>query len=581
MIKKINYIFDKKQKKGLAYLLVLVVIGAFLELMGVTIILPFINAIMTPDKMMANPTVKKLCDVFGINSATQLILILVVCIIIIYIVKNLYLMLMYDIQYRFVYSNQHKLSNRMMKCYMDQPYTYHLTHNSADLIRNIMSDTMSFFSAVQGILQLITEMSVCIAIAVFLFITDKMITIGICALLIIFLLAFLRTLQKKIKYMGMESRKYNAAVNKCILQGLEGIKETKVMGREEYFENLFDENYKNFSECQRKYFVLSLFPKPITESVCIIGMMIIIGIKVYSGADVTQFVPTMAVFAMAAFRMLPSFNRITNSVSTIIFNWASVGALYEDIREIDQIYEKGKRVDTGNELNFKQKIEIKNVSFHYPDAETNVLQDITLEIPKNSSVGLIGASGQGKSTLVNIILGLLDPQAGAICVDGKDIRSASGAWHDKIGYIPQSIYLLDETIRSNVAYGISEDQIDDEKIWKALDDAQMKEFVQELENGLDTVVGERGTRLSGGQIQRIGIARALYHDPEVLIFDEATSALDSETERAVMNAVNQLLGTKTMIIIAHRLSTIKNCNYIYEIVDGDAKLVDKRTIFAE
>jgi len=573
ILKKINYIFDKNQKLSVFFLLVLIIIGAFLELLGVSIILPFVNAILEPERLMANQFVSIVCSWIHVRDVDQLVLWIVFAIIMIYIGKNLFLIFMYNKQYSFVYDNCGKLSRRMMKCYMEQPYAYHLKHNSAELIRNIMHDTMAFFSVVQGLLQLTTEVCVCIVLAVFLFAQDVFVTISLCILLILLMVIFLRALQKKIKEMGMESRRYDAIVNKNVLQGLAGIKEVKVLNREKYFIDEFGNNYIRFSEVQRKYQVYSIIPKPVTETVCIVGIMTTIAIKIVMGGNPEALVSIMATFAIAAFRLLPSFNRITNSISTIIFNLPAVGALYEDLKGIDEF----QQLEFVNEkitkdLPFEKEIVFEQVSFSYPDTNKKVIDGVSLTIPKNKSVAFIGPSGEGKTTLADILLGIHEPQHGSIKVDGKDITKYKKAWHEKLGYIPQGIYLMDDTIRNNVLFGIPGKYADEAAIWKSLEDAQIKEFVLSLEDGLDTIVGERGTRLSGGQMQRIGIARALYQNPEILVLDEATSALDNDTEKAVMDAIAQLAGKKTLVIIAHRLSTIRDCDYVYEVKGGKAVL---------
>lgn len=306
---------------------------------------------------------------------------------------------------------------------------------------------------------------------------------------------------------------------------------------------------------------------------CVTGLLIVVIVRLLLGVELNGFVSTLSVFAIAAFRMLPSFNRITNSMNTVMFNRTAVDKIYHDLQQAEKyLNEPGILEDSG--INFENEICLENVSFTYPEAESPILENANLKIQKNKSIAFIGASGAGKTTLADLILGILIPQSGKVSVDGKDIQENMNSWHKKIGYIPQSIYIMDDTLRNNIAFGVKERLIDDNRIWRALEKAQLKEFVETLEGGLDTNIGEGGMRLSGGQKQRVGIARVLYNDPEILVLDEATSALDTETESALMGAIDSFSGEKTLIIIAHRLSTVKNCDTIYKI--ENCKIVEDK-----
>ena len=312
-----------------------------------------------------------------------------------------------------------------------------------------------------------------------------------------------------------------------------------------------------------------MIPKPIMETLCITAVMLAIILKLLNGAEGTRFITTISAFAVAAFRLLPSFNRITNYVSVILFNFPAFEAVYHDLKKIDEISKSNYGiVEKGEEiLPLNDCIRMKDVSYKYPSGENFVLKNVNVEIKKNESVALIGPSGAGKTTLADLILGALEPTEGAIYIDETNAFEHLWAWQKNVGYIPQNIYLMDDTIRNNIIYG-AETDIDDERLMRAVEEAQLKEFVETLSEGLDTEIGERGIRLSGGQRQRIGIARALYTNPQVLVLDEATSALDNDTEKAVMEAIDCLAGTKTLIIIAHRLSTVENCDIKYEVKDG-------------
>ena len=309
------------------------------------------------------------------------------------------------------------------------------------------------------------------------------------------------------------------------------------------------------------------------EMVFVAALLMVIIVKLLMGTHSEYFVATLSVFAIAAFRLMPSINRITNYMSILMFTKSSVSKVYCDLQEVEKLEKEGLSADDFADMELKETIEIRDLIFRYPDADSNVLENINFTIKKNQSVALIGPSGAGKSTLADILLGVLEPTQGTVFVDGKDIRGHIKDWHRRIGYIPQSIYLMDASIKENIAFGIGKDQIDEIRIERVLEEAQLKEFVDKLPEGLETVIGEGGVRLSGGQRQRIGIARALYNDPDLLVLDEATSALDNNTEKAVMEAIDKLAGSKTLIIIAHRLTTIQNCDIVYEVKDKQVKKV--------
>lgn len=566
LIHKINYIFNRKQKIRLIQLLIIIVIGAFFELFGVSAILPFIDVILNPMSIKSTSYLKFIYDLFDFQSVNSFIVFLGVCLIVVYIIKNVYVALMYDAQYRFTYRNQCRISSKLLETYLKESYLFHVEHNSAELLRNVNCDVSVFFQVVLGILQLFTEVSVCFVLVIFLMFQDIAITIGVSVLLAVFALGFMKLFRKKLNDMGLKSRKYQADMNKWMLQAMGGIKEIKVMERESFFADKYSNAYYLYAESQRKYSLLGILPRPVLEMVCVTGLLLVVIIRLLCGVEMDNFIPTLSVFAIAAFRMLPSFNRITNNMNIVMFNRTAVDRIYQDLKHAEQ-YGKENAVDKQEkkEISFEKEISVEKVGFRYPQSENMVLQEANLKILKNKSVAFIGPSGAGKTTLADLVLGILKPQMGKVLIDGKDIQLAMQSWHEQIGYIPQSIYIMDDTLRNNVAFGIDDEQIDDEKIWRALEEAQLKDFVKTLENGLDTNIGEGGMRLSGGQRQRIGIARVLYNDPEVLVLDEATSALDTETEAAVMEAINSFNGNKTLIIIAHRLSTTKNCDIVFKV----------------
>ena len=570
MLKKINYVLDRKQKINLGILLIIIFIGAFVELLGVSAVMPLINVAMQPETIHEKWYFILISKYTGITDANQMVLFLAVLLIIIYILKNIYVMAMYSLQYRFVFNNQQRLSVRMMKSYMQQDYLFHVSKNVAEFQRNITSDVNGFFTVALNVLQFLAEFSVSTVLVIFLLIQDWVSTIAVAALLFLFMGIFTIFFKKVLVKIGEESRKANVLVTKWLFQAFSGIKEIKVANKESFFITNYDKNYKDCARVQRQQSILTYLPKPVMETVCICSLMLAMIIKIaVMKSDIVSFVTTLSVFAVAAFRMLPSFNKITGYISSMMFNKPAIDSVYKDLKEIEQFMgQKIVRHEDTISITLNKSIQFNDVSFHYSESDKWILKDANLEIQKNISVALIGASGAGKTTAADLILGILEPQEGTVTIDGVDIKKCMKSWHEDIGYIPQVIYLMDDNIRANVAFGIPEEEIDDAAIEKALREAQLDQFVHALPDGLDTMIGDRGVKLSGGQRQRIGIARALYRNPNVLVLDEATSALDSDTEREVMEAIDGLHGTRTLIVIAHRLSTLRKCDKIYEVGNG-------------
>lgn len=568
LFKKLNFIFARRQKIQLFILAVVIIGGALWELLGITAILPFVNVAMDPESIFENEYMLYFYNLFGLTSPNVFLALLAIGLVLIYIIKNVYLTAMNYGIYRFSYNNQKRLAEKLLGAYLKQPYTFYLQKNSAELIRNVSEDVPMLIDTVLSSMQLMVEIIVCGLLLVFLLFMDKTITLVVGAVLVLFLLLIMRTIKKSVRSRGQNVREARSGMTQWLLQSFGGIKETKLLEREDFFRFRFAEHSTKFAYNHGIYQTLSYIPKPAMETVCVASLLGVIAIKLLRGVDSEYFISTVSIFAVAAFRLLPAFNRITGYMSRIMFNHSGVNSVYHDLKEVEELERNWKeRQNLVEQLPFEKEIGIQDISFHYPNVTDNVLERVSLVIPKNKSVAFVGPSGAGKTTLADIVLSVLSPQEGVVLVDGVNIDSNIGQWHAKLGYIPQTIYLIDDTIRNNIAYGIEKEQIDEERLQSVIEEAQIKEFVESLENGLDTYIGEGGVRLSGGQRQRIGIARALYANPEILILDEATSALDTDTETAVMDAINSLAGKKTLIIIAHRLSTIANCDIVYEVKD--------------
>lgn len=567
-IKKMFSMFNAKQKFKLFGMSLIILGGAAMELVALYAFNNFIEAIMMPDSYMDNAFIAMFCNILGIEGYRNAVILCSAFIIAAYLIKTFYIIMQNNIIYKFIYFGHKELSCKVMNSYLEQDYFFHVKNNSADLIRNVYNDTNMFYVAVLNVIQLMSELCTITAIGVYLFVKDGMLTLGIGVIVGSFTFFFMRFYKNRLKHMGEEYRRLYAGIVKCMQQSFGGIKEIKIANREKFFGDEFDSINYNLAKNQKDNALLNSIPKPVMEAACIGSLMIIVIIKAAAGDISTAFATTLGVFAMGAMRLLPSVNKISSYISTLLYSRAFVESVFTERQRMLAIAKRKSEENTISEITFDKNISVEELSFSYDEGEENVIDDVSFEIWKNTSVAFIGPSGAGKTTMVDIMLGVLKPQKGAVKVDGSNIADCMDAWHKKVGYIPQNIYLMDESLRKNIAFGVPEDEIDDEKVWKVLREAQLESVVKEMDEKLDTVIGEMGVRLSGGQRQRIGIARALYRDPEILVLDEATSALDTETEKAVMEAIDSLHGRMTLIIIAHRLSTIKNCDVVYEVKEG-------------
>lgn len=591
LLSKVNYIFDKKQKLQSVLLCIGLFVGALLELVGVSFITQLVTLISNPEKIHSNEIMQYCYDFFNMTSDRQFFLFVVIALIFVYLIKNLYLLWINYVQYTFVFNNQLRLSGRLIDCYLKKPYTYHLDNNSAEMVRNVMLDSERFFQMLLSIFLTLSEILVSALLCVFLLIVDPVITISVVAILAVFTGLYLILFKGKAKKYGKTNQIYDGKMHQSINQALGAVKDIKILHREKYFADSFLAYGKKKMTAVRNNNVLGQFPKYLIETVCIGTVLLVLVFKIYKGEDLNTMIPQLAAFAIAAFKLLPSVSKINNYANLIVFLKPSVDLIYRDIKDTEDMVNYEIADESGNiiEINddgsqnkdtcyVADKISINNIVYRYPHTDRDVLNGISFEIPLGKSVGFIGESGSGKSTLADVILGILTPTSGTVMYGNMDVHKHPLKWSKKLAYIPQSIFLCDDTIRNNVAFGIDEDKIDDEKVWKALREAQLEQFVKSQPDGLDSMVGERGVRISGGQRQRIGIARALYDNPEILVLDEATSALDTGTESAVMEAIDKLSGTMTLIIIAHRLTTIKNCDYVYKVENGNIYSVDPSSL---
>lgn len=579
MLKKIRYIFDRKQKVQIVILGIMIFIGGFLETLGVGAMMPVVTALITPETLMGYieryEFLQKICEALHIDSVGEVAIALLLSLMVIYVVKNLFILFMTYKQNDFISQNRNRMISRVLGEFLNRPYEQYLGADIPTVFRITDNDIPHMFTLILSMLQLASEVVVSCLIFIMMLIMDAKMTLFVVILFGAMTFFIVKVFKPRLNQIGAKNQSIQSRIAKWRLQAIYGLKDVKVLNREEFFIRNYYESGKIGADVATSYAVMNNIPRLLIETVFIVGVLGFIAIYINGGGDMSAMANTLVAFGVAAIRVLPSVNRINTYITQISYTQPSLDFVYQNLQEgmkTDAMLRERKANSQKEKLKLEHQIELNHISFHYPDTDKNIFTDAHMVVPKGKSVGIIGASGAGKSTIVDVLLGLLHAQEGEITCDGVDIFKNYESWLAQIGYIPQSIYLVDESIRDNIAFGIDENEIDDNRIWEVLKEAQLKEFVEGLPEGLDTTIGDRGVRLSGGQRQRIGIARALYHNPEILVFDEATSALDNDTEAAVMEAVNSFHGKKTMIIIAHRLNTIEKCDIIYKV--ENEKLVE-------
>ena len=574
--RKIQKILDRKQKILGILIFILTLIGSFMEMLGVSVILPLVQVMISPEKFRKITIINSICNLLKIENNSQLLILVVIGVILVYLLKNLYLVLLCYIRIKYSAKIQRELSIKMMNSYASRGFEFFRQTNTGNLMRGISGAVSGMYTTIYQCFKVIADIFSIICICIYVVVMDWMMAMCVVVLSVLCLFGMMKGFRKIIAKAGKKFYKYSALTNQHALQFFNGIKEVLVMDRKGYFTSSYIDSYVNMQKSQIKQNVAVESPTYIIEGVSIIGLMIAVCFRLYGMENPAAYVPQLSSFAVAAFRVLPSLGRLTSSFNTIIYSIPAINDMYSNVIEAEkyeklQIQSKQSSNIEGMPIRFQNELEIRDIVWRYTDGTQNVLNHISMTINKGQSVAFVGPSGAGKTTLADIVLGLFIPQEGKVLSDGYNIYDNLSAWARIIGFVPQSVYLIDDTIRRNIAFGIDDKKIDDTTVWRALEQAQMKQYVEALPQGIDTYVGERGIRFSGGQMQRLAIARALYTDPDILVLDEATSALDNETETAVMEAINALQGHKTLIIIAHRLTTIKNCDKIYEIAEGKAR----------
>lgn len=567
--KRFVELFNKKEKRNTLILLVMITIGGFAEAFGIGVIFPFTAVLLDQGSVEKYSVLKSLSEVSWIGGYRRFVVLMSIMLVLVFILKNLYMFFLIYVQNRFILNRQVEMSKKLFQSYIYKPYEYFFKKNTAELQRNINELVKS---VTQGVfmtgLSLLTEIITIICILILLLIIDPISSVVIILVLGGFVVLLYTLLKGKLDKSAKKNNTFGIRMVKLVNEGLGGIKDIKVLGREGSFLSDFGLSGKIYAKQIAFFNLCNQSPRLLIETIAVSGLVIIIVINALRNPDMNASLPTIALFGMAAIKIIPSMNKITSNLTTIRFNSVLFNQIYEDLREAVQTKQQDKVERSAKRLKFEDKVEIKGMTYRYPETEKIVLDSLDLSVNKGETIGIVGSSGAGKTTFVDVLLGLLLPENGEIVVDGVNINEDIEGWRKNIGYVPQSIFLVDDTVAANVAFGVRKDEIDTDRVWQALETANLKEFIESLEEKLNTNVGERGVRLSGGQKQRIGIARALYDNPDILVLDEATSSLDVESEKIISDAIAAIGNTKTMIIIAHRLNTLEKCDTIYKVEDG-------------
>ncbi len=577
IFKKLNVLLDGKQKRTMVLLVIMMIVGAVLEAFSISLVIPVIEVVIDENAYDKYELVRELYNGLHMSSMREFAVVIMLAMIASFIAKNLFLYIQQKFMYHFVYTNQFRTSERMMKNYLRKGYEFYLNADTAVIQRNITSDVNNMYALILSILQLISECIVFVFLLAVLLISDWRMTVVIATVLILTLLVIKSVVKPIMEKAGKDNQDYYSGLFKWISQTVQGIKEVKISAKEQYFTDEYIKCGLGYVNAVQKYTLYNSIPRLLIETISIVAIVSYMIFLVVSGEDFTTMMPILSAFSVAAIRLMPSANRINNQLTSIAFYEPFFMGVSDNLQDeiSGQNTDMSFAFDAKDKLPVRKEIELRDITYAYPNTDVHIFDHASMTIPVGTSVGIVGTSGAGKTTVVDILLGLLKPSSGGVYADNVNVEEHYRSWLKNIGYIPQMIFMLDDNIRKNVAFGVPEDEIDEERVWEVLKEAQLDEYVRSLPEGLDTSIGERGIRISGGQRQRIGIARALYYDPEVLILDEATSALDNDTEAAIMDSINSLHGRKTLVIIAHRLQTIEKCDMVFR-VEGGAVTLEKQ-----
>ena len=606
LIQKTIYILTPTQKKLSVLVFIMTAIGSALETLGVSVIVPIVSLIRDKEAVLNNATIQKYAFTRAL-SYEQIVGLVVVGTIFLYFFKDIYIILMQWVRIKFATKIQRETAQRMMRSIMTLGYPYYLKHNSTEYLQSVGEDSGTLNVVINALFSIISEACTMLMIGVFLFFSDWQLASVIMVLALLCMLLIFKVFRRRVYEAGIVAREYGVKMGQTLSESYFGIKDILLFRKQKYFVYKYEENSIITQKAQCRQTISTASPAYVIEALCVSGLMLCIGVKiVFMGAG-PEYISVLAAFAVGAFRVLPSMGRISSQANFLSGATARITKLYNNLTNTEKYLKEhpefvpfmedrithGKMIDKGHEYvsakkesffstgKFTDKLELENISFAYSAEFGYVLKDLSMSVKKGEAIGIIGESGAGKSTLVDIMLGLIVPEKGRVLLDGTDIRNIPEKWSETIAYVPQEVYICDETIKKNVAFGEREEEIDPDLVREALQKAEMLSFVEQLPDGLETTSGDRGIRMSGGQRQRIAIARALYHRPEILVLDEATSALDNNTESVIMDAINALYGQITLVIVAHRLTTVKMCDRIYQVKDGSIREVDKKELFGE
>jgi ATP-binding cassette, subfamily B, bacterial PglK len=563
--KKFWLMLTPAQRRAGILLLCFMFVGMVLETLGISLIVPILP-LMTNNHLVSDyPMLVPWLERLGNPSHEKLVVFSMLVLVGVALLKVLFLAFLAWRQASFSFGIKSDLSLRLFTGYLRQPYPFHLKRNSAELIRNAMGQVDDLMGTLVSCMTIALESLILSGILVLMLVVEPVGTLIVATTLGLASWGFYRFTRVRILQWGETYQRHEGLRIQYLQEGLGAAKDVKLLGCEKEFIDRYQVRNLGSAQVGKWQTILQALPRLWIELLAVAGMVAIVLLMIAQNSPMESLVPTLGLFAATAFRFMPSVNRLLNSLQNVRFTWPVIHNLHQELCLLEEVEPLKKNLP----LPFKKDLVLENVNFRYPSSKVLALKEINLSIRQGESVGFIGSTGAGKSTLVDNILGLLVPSSGVIKIDGVDIQTNPRGWQDQIGYVPQSIFLTDDTIRSNIAFGLSGDQVKDVVVWGSLRSAQLEQFVKGLPEGLDTRIGEGGVRLSGGQRQRIGIARALYHNPSVLVLDEATSSLDTITEGDFMDAVCALKGDKTLIIVAHRLTTVEHCDYLFRLENGE------------
>ena len=573
---KMMFILSPVHKRLGIVVFILALMGSFAELLGVSVILPLAQVMVEPDTLRANRYVSAICGRLEIVTNQQLMIMVTLFVILMYLFKNAFLAFLAWVRVKYATKVQRELSLKMINSYLSRGFAFLRVTNYSVIVRGCEASIIAIYQIIDCFFRILTDSVSLILIFMFIALTDPVMAVSMMGVALVTLFFVIVIFRKSVKRAGNIHFERQAITTKWMRQLFFGIKEILVMNKADYFTRNYEENYYKQQQAGITQTLSQNYPTYFIETLCMTGLMATVCVRMLHMDEPGAYVANLAAIAVAAFRILPGISRISSTFNYFLFQIPAANEVYDNMREAAECAPEAVEPQNSDhdDAVFSDKLQIENVSFMYPDGQDYVLNDISLTIDKGDAVAFVGPSGSGKSTLADIILGLYPLEKGTVKMDGLDILKNRTMWSRNVGFVPQSVYLMDDTVRRNIAFGLSDEEIDDDKVWRSLKQAQMSEYIESLPDGLDTIVGERGVKFSGGQAQRLAIARAMYNDPQILVLDEATSALDNSTEHAVMDAVNELQGHKTLIIIAHRLTTVKNCDHIYEISGG--KISEKK-----